>query len=339
MSLLDLRSIKHTDLMRLKKFPALDKYLKMSKYPYIVMANKKALRVLWDDVWHTVGKEWPKNRLPGNKFKNGVFHADSSSLETICKVAEDCGVKLIKRLEEGEIELMAPGAEDYSVVISQDHYDDSLNNDYTYLDGLSITEAIGILKGKFNEKSVSFDYIYLHFKKSSDFTGLRTKILAHSPESHEFREFLLAAKSKLEATANILYNAVDRSEEPMRSNAQAEREAISLNINERYAMMKKRHAFLNAMVSPFNSFDEFMIDKGEWCAIVGIDIVKRVNYLEITINLDDSDYETYFAISSSDGHLVVSEIIGWQDDFCANSFLNIFTCKRADEDEILAYKN
>ena len=55
----------------------------------------------------------------------------------------------------------------------------------------------------------------------------------------------------------------------------------------------------------------------------------------MTINLVDGNYETYFAVQSNDGHLTISEIIGWQDDYCANSFLNIITQKMADEDEIL----
>lgn len=322
-----------------EKYRTINKFLEMSKHPNILIANKCALRSLWGDVWHKVGIEWPKNHLPDKKFKNNIYNADPSSLETICKVAEDCGIKLIKRLDENEIELVAPGADDLSIIMFQDNYDDSLNYEYSDLKGLTVPEAIKVLKASQRKEKVAFDYICLRFKISSEFTGLRCKILEYPPQSEEFREFLKAAKSKLEVTVEILQNAVDMSEEPVKTNAQAEREAITLNIKKRCAMMKKRYAFLSAMVSPFNSFDEIMIDKSEWCAIIGINLTKCVKYLEITINLVDGDYETYFAVPSKDGHLTISEIIRWQDNYCANSFLNIFTQKMAVEDEILAYKN
>ncbi len=322
-------------MLNLKRYPAINKYLSMKRYPNIALSNKSAIRNLWSDTWHKVGIEWPKNQLPGAKFKNSVFHADSSSLDAICKVAEECEIKLINRPTEDEIELIAPGAENFSVIISQDHYDDRLNYDYSDLEGLSITEAINVLTAKLNNERISFDYIFLRFKTPSEFTGLRTKILVHPPESNEFREFLIAAKSKLEATAETLQGAADMIDEPVRSKVQEEREAIARSFEERCAMMRKRRAFLNSIVSQFNSFDEFTRAKSEWCSVIGISITKCVNYLEITINLVDGNYETYFAVPSNDGHLTISEIIGWQDDYCANSFLNIITQKKADEDEIL----
>lgn len=87
----------------------------INKYPNITWANKSALRNLWMDVWHRIGIEWPKNRVISEKFIQRIYHADSSSLETICQLAKECGLKLINRIDEDEIELVAPGAEDYSV--------------------------------------------------------------------------------------------------------------------------------------------------------------------------------------------------------------------------------
>lgn len=322
-------------MSKLTRYPALSKYWAINMYPNISLFNKSALRNLWGDVWHRIGIEWPKNHVPSEKFIKRVYHADSSSLETICQVAKECGLKLINRIDEDEIELVAPGAEDYSVVFAQAHYDNSLNYDYSNLEGLSIAEAIGFLEAMRNKEIVSFDYIYLHFRTPSEFTGLRPKILIHSPLSEAFRVFLMAAKSKLEITAERLYNAVDLSEEPIKSNAQAEREIIMQKLKERCDMMKKRHAFLTAMVKPFNDFDAFMIDHGEWCSIVGIDLAKCVKYLEITIHLEGTDYETYFAVPSKEGHLTISEVIRWQDDYCANTYLNIFSLYGAEENEIL----
>lgn len=319
-----------------KKYRDIDRFLEMSNHPNISIANKRALRDLWGDVWHRIGIEWPKNHLPGAKFKNSVFHADSSSLVVIYRIAEECGLKLINRLNEDEIELIAPGAENFSIIVSQDHYDDELNYDYSDLKGLSIAEAIDFLTAKLNNERISFDYIFLRFKTPSEFTGLRTKILAYSPESSEFRDFLIAAKSKLEATAKTLQNAVNMIEEPVKSKAREERETIARRFDNRCALMRKRRAFLNSIVSQFNSFDEFTRAKREWCAVIGINTTICVNYLELTINLDDGDYETYFVMPSKDKYLTISETIRWQDNHCANSFLNITTQKVADEDEILA---
>ena len=326
-------------MSHLEKSRSINKFLEMCKHPYISIANKRALSDLWGDVWHRIGIEWPKNRVLGEKFVKRIYHADSSSLETICQLAKECGLKQINRIDENEIELVASDAEDYSIVISQGHYDASLNYDYSDLEGLSIAEAIDNLKAKLNNKCAPFYYISLHFKTPSEITGLRTKILTQSPRSEGFREFLMVAKSKLEITAETLHNAVDMSEEPIKSNAQAEREVIMQNLKERYTLMAKRHAFLKAMVSPFNSTDEFVKNRGEWCAIVGINLAQCVNYLEITINLEDGDYETYFAIPSMSGHLIMSEIVRWQDDYCANTLLNITTQEVAAEGEILYLKN
>lgn len=299
----------------------------MGKHPAITAANRNALRNLWGDVWHRIEIEWPKNRIPSEKFIKRVYHADSSSLEAISQLAIEYGLKLINRIDENEIELVAPGAEDYSIVFTHAHYDGSLNYDYTDLEGLSIADAIDFLKAMRNKEIVHVDYIYLHFRTPSEFTGLRPKILIHSPLSKAFRIFLMAAKSKLEITTETLYNAVDMSEEPIKSNAQAEREIIMQNLKERCAMMRKRHTFLTAIVNPFNSFDEFVEDRGEWCSVVGITLAKCANYLSITVNLEDGDYETYYTVPSKEGHLTISEVVGWQDDYCANTLLNINTKK------------
>lgn len=217
-------------MSNLKRYPHFSKYRAIkaiNMYPNITFSNKIALRNLWNDVWHRIGIEWPKNRVPNEKFIKRIYHADSSSLETICQLAKECGVNLINRIDEGEIELVAPGAEDYSVIFSQAHYDDSFNYDYSDLEGLSIAEAIDYLKAKLKKEIVPFDYIYLHLNTPSEFTGLRTKILAYLPGSSEFRDFLIAAKSKLEATAKTLQNAVDMIEEPVKSKAKEEMETIT----------------------------------------------------------------------------------------------------------------
>ena len=50
--------------------------------------------------------------------------------------------------------------------------------------------------------------------------------------------------------------------------------------------------------------------------------------------LDYGEYEMYFVIPGNDGRITVSEVIRWQDNYCANTYLNIFSLQRSD-DEIL----
>ena len=51
--------------------------------------------------------------------------------------------------------------------------------------------------------------------------------------------------------------------------------------------------------------------------------------------LDYGEYEMYFVIPNTDGHLTISEVIRWQDDTCANTYLNIFNLHGTDDNEIL----
>ena len=68
--------------------------------------------------------------------------------------------------------------------------------------------------------------------------------------------------------------------------------------------------------------------------IEGVDIGCDESYLSLRIQLDYTDYETYHIINGEDGHLTVSDIIWWQDLYCANSILNIQTGDSADEEDI-----
>lgn len=44
---------------------------------------------------------------------------------------------------------------------------------------------------------------------------------------------------------------------------------IDMSREERYAMMRKRHSFLNLMVKSYTSLEEFAKEKDEWFAILG----------------------------------------------------------------------
>lgn len=100
-------------------------------------------------------------------------------------------------------------------------------------------------------------------------------------------------------------------------------------------MMRKRHAFLHKMVCSYTSIDEFVRNKEYWFAMMGTDLGLSNGYAYIDMWLDYGEYEMYFVIPGNDGNLTVSEVILWQDECCANTYLNIFSIHGAEENEIL----
>lgn len=104
---------------------------------------------------------------------------------------------------------------------------------------------------------------------------------------------------------------------------------------ERFDMMRKRHAFLNAMVKPYTSLDEFAKEKDEWFAMLGVELTLGSNVISLYMQLDYGDYETYYIIPGKDGRLTVSEVISWQDPYCYNDDINIFSRESVDKEEIL----
>ena len=105
---------------------------------------------------------------------------------------------------------------------------------------------------------------------------------------------------------------------------------------ERFALMRKRHKFLHDMAKVYPSLEQFAKDKDEWFALVGDELTLHHNLISIDMWLDYSEYETYYIIPDGNGHLTVSEVISWQDDYCANSTINIFTLEGVDDEEILS---
>lgn len=103
---------------------------------------------------------------------------------------------------------------------------------------------------------------------------------------------------------------------------------------ERYAMMRKRHAILCAMVRPYTSLEEFAKEKDEWFAMLGVELRLGSNVISLYMSLDYDDYETYYVIPGKDGRLTISEVISWQDPYCYNDDINIFTEESVEEDEI-----
>ena len=110
---------------------------------------------------------------------------------------------------------------------------------------------------------------------------------------------------------------------------------MDMTNTECFAWMRKRHKFLHDMAKSYSSLEEFAKDKDEWFALVGDELTLHHNFISIDMWLDYGEYEMYYIIPDGKGQLTVSEVIMWQDDYCANTYLNIFTLKCPDKEEFL----
>ena len=107
-----------------------------------------------------------------------------------------------------------------------------------------------------------------------------------------------------------------------------------MSTKERIEMMRKRQAYFSAIAEEYTSFADFIKTQDMWLAIMGIELTEHSDYLQLYIQLDFTEYEYYFIINTPDGTLSVSDIILWQDEVCCNSYLNITTGERAEEEDI-----
>ena len=109
---------------------------------------------------------------------------------------------------------------------------------------------------------------------------------------------------------------------------------LDMTLEERYAMMRKRHAFLSETVNGYTSLEEYARDKDEWFAILGIDLTLEDGYISLYNYLMGNDYEAYHVVPTADGRLAVSHVIWWQHPYCYNDVFNIFTEESVDEEDI-----
>ena len=113
------------------------------------------------------------------------------------------------------------------------------------------------------------------------------------------------------------------------------RATIDEEMDKRLKMMRERQAYFSAVAEECETFDEFIKTQKMWLDIMGVELSqKNPLYLSLHIQLDYTDYATYHIIKGDYGKLTVSDIIMWQDLYCANSFLNISTGVNADEEDI-----
>lgn len=106
----------------------------------------------------------------------------------------------------------------------------------------------------------------------------------------------------------------------------------SMTDKERYAMMRKRHAYFSTLVAPYSSIEEFARDKEEWFALIGVDFSANEKGASIYIQLDYTEYEEYSVYIGTDGKLYVDDVIWWRNNVFANEKLNIFTEKAVYEE-------
>lgn len=112
-------------------------------------------------------------------------------------------------------------------------------------------------------------------------------------------------------------------------------EAMNEEMDKRLKMMRERQAYFSAVAEEYETFEEFIKTQKMWLDIMGIELYQEnSSYLSLRIQLDFQDYETYHIIKGEDGKLTVSDIIWWQDLYCANSVMNIQTGESADEEDI-----
>lgn len=113
------------------------------------------------------------------------------------------------------------------------------------------------------------------------------------------------------------------------------RVAMNEEMEKRLKMMRERQAYFSAVAEEYDTFEEFIKLQKMWLDIIGIELYQENPlYLSLLIQLNYTDYETYHIIKGDDGKLTVSDVIWWQDLYCANSVMNISTGKSADEEDI-----
>lgn len=113
------------------------------------------------------------------------------------------------------------------------------------------------------------------------------------------------------------------------------RDAVAEELKNRLKMMRKRQAYFSAVAEEYESLSEFIGTQKEWLELFGIELYQdNPAYLSLRIQLDFQDYETYHIVKTNNGKLTVSDIIWWQDLYCANSIMNIQTGEHAGEEDI-----
>lgn len=208
----------------------------------IIKARRAAVEQLWKVILTSIGVPIHYNLYTVDFPRDEVFRCDPESWVKIIGIIRKLGIRYVEH-SSTEIELVAPNADEYSIIMSFSHYEDEIF-DYAELEGMSINEAIDKLKSHQNTPMESFDYVLIHFKPSA-IMGFPCFALAPSPTDKRFWDFMVAAKNKLNQTAEVLERAIDHAPEPTRARALKEQEAIEryekLSMEIKQYILRKRY--------------------------------------------------------------------------------------------------
>lgn len=189
----------------------------------IIKARRGAVEQLWSGIMTSIGAPIHYNLYAVDFPREEAFRCDAESWATIIGIVRKLDIRFIEH-SSTEIELVAPKAEEFSIIMSLSHYEDE-SFDYAELEEMSIDEAIDELKCHKNDPKESFDYVLIHFRPSA-MIGSPCIALATSPTDNKFWDFMVAAKDKLNQTADILACAIDQAPEPTRARAIKEQRAM-----------------------------------------------------------------------------------------------------------------
>lgn len=208
----------------------------------IIKARRGAVEQLWTGIMTSIGVPIHYNLYAVDFPREEAFRCDAESWATIIGIVRKLDIRFIEH-SSTEIELVAPKADELSIIMSLSHYEDE-SFDYSELEGLSIDKAIDELKGHQNDPKESFDYVLIHFKPSA-MIGSPCIALATSPVDKKFWDFMVTVKDKLNQTAEILACAIDQAPEPTRSRAIKEQKNIEryekLSMGIKQYILKKHY--------------------------------------------------------------------------------------------------
>ena len=91
-------------------------------------------------------------------------------------------------------------------------------------------------------------------------------------------------------------------------------------------LMRKRHAYFTSLIKEHDirTAKEFYDKLNEWFELFGIELsMIDEHQCSLCIELEYTDYESY-TIFDENGKAKVSSSVWWNDNYCANSDVNIF---------------
>lgn len=97
-----------------------------------------------------------------------------------------------------------------------------------------------------------------------------------------------------------------------------------LDIEQCREWRRKRHAFFSNLVKEYTSFEDFMRCREEKLFMYGVQLTQEDYYIRLYIQFDYSEYEEFHIIMGEDGHLTLSNGVGFEECF-ANMIQDIVT--------------